>query len=460
MSHNNSLLPNSQSLNNLSETEQQQQQHNMHIPHLSYVEHNSLVRLNVGGKMFMTHRDTLLSSKIYTLKHQGYHQSYQAVGIIDDTASSTTSTVRDDASEDNDDENFFIKLLDESNKFAVKDSDGAYFIDRSYSLFEVILEFIRTGDLILPINETIDHVLQTILVQKVLREADFYMIDISSQLYNIVGDGIYVSEEPKGFKKCMFFFDKDPTFKPSSVFVNGIFRNEFCLDREVRIINGTLIMYNNRDQVEYIMYPTTASYNGQLSLRTNTHTGGSNLPAVIVVRDSKRFNSTFILREAVPPNKIALNFSKAYYDLSDYNHSIRLLPLDTHTLQIVETFKDDLVPQSVTATPSSVSATRTASILTPEELFREKYTFSRRRPLHGVFEEDDDEEPSTPRQPNTVQNHHNQNGSSGTGSTTSSPRDISKTSMKLIRTNFIAKSKKNVSIIIPLYSQNNYINLQ
>lgn len=50
-----------------------------------------------------------------------------------------------------------------------------------------------------------------VFVQHLIREADFYMIDISDQLYNIVGDGLYVSEDLKGgtnARRSLFFFDK------------------------------------------------------------------------------------------------------------------------------------------------------------------------------------------------------------------------------------------------------------
>jgi hypothetical protein len=64
------------------------------------------------------------------------------------------------------------------------------------------------------IPSLIHHDMQ-VFAQKLIKEADFYMIDISDQLYNIVGDGVYVSEDLKGgSRRSLFFFDKDPIYKP------------------------------------------------------------------------------------------------------------------------------------------------------------------------------------------------------------------------------------------------------
>lgn len=65
-------------------------------------------------------------------------------------------------------ENFFTALLSGRTP-AVKDELGHYFVDRDGQYFAVLLEFLRTGDLIIP---------PPLRREAVLREAAFYLIDI------------------------------------------------------------------------------------------------------------------------------------------------------------------------------------------------------------------------------------------------------------------------------------------
>jgi len=86
------------------------------------------VKLNIGGRVFITHKSTLISKG----------------------------------------ENFFSKLL--SGMFgSTKDENGAYFIDRNGDYFVPILDFLRTGQLVIP---------SSIPREGIEIEADFYQIKL------------------------------------------------------------------------------------------------------------------------------------------------------------------------------------------------------------------------------------------------------------------------------------------
>jgi len=373
--------------------------------------------------------------------------------------------------------NFFTQLLQDSNEeMTVKDETGAYFIDRNKDYFGIILEFIRSGELNIPLavaspgnnsgsnsaysyqqsNQTMfANPMTQSFVQKLICEADFYMIDISSQLYNIVGDGIYVSEDEKGSdKRCLLFFDKDPVFQPCSLFMNGAFRSESLHDKELYICNGSLLMYNSAGELEYVMYPTTATTSGNSTTSSYVHFRQSNNTGVspgrgsmastnvIVVRDCKRFNKNFILREAVPPSKILLSHDKAYFNLSDYNHSIRIEHIDSQHYLIIESFKDDgaPVPNDLLMHDVIGLATKPAKKALPQEMvIGNRYTFPRMRPLHGLFPDEDDENDDVPVSHGS--------SSSSTRSQHDSGKILSRTRMRVVKTNFIAKSKGNFMYI-------------
>jgi hypothetical protein len=428
---------------------------------------SQIVQFNVGGTIFATSRDTLVSmSKLYTLKTQPFNAATAATPNEDTMNSHTFSEhTYDSDMEDNEymeNENFFTRLLDDSNnELAAKDQNGAYFIDRNKDYFQIILEFIRTGDLVLPFHcieqksgpDGLTIALMQSFVQKLIREADFYMIDISSQLYNIVGDGIYISEEIKSERKSICFFDKDPIFQPCSVFINGTIQAKALQDKELFICNGSLLMYNTDKELEYVLYPTVASSVSNDGTSSHIHfrqvgtssyrQGISNMSTsnVIVVRDCKKFNKTFILKETTPPEKILLSHNKAYFNLSDYNHSILFEAIDNQHFNVIESCKDE-VTSSDGITSQTITTPATPKKLFPEEIIiGSRYTFSRMRPLHGLFpDEDEDEDVITVNlAPSPV--HHN--NSSRDLKAQESSNIIGKTRMRVIKNNFIAKSKLN-----------------
>jgi len=88
---------------------------------------NNIIGLNVGGKMFLTTRETLTSLS---------------------------------------GENFFSVMLNGSVP-TPKDSNGYYFVDRNPKYFEPILDYLRTGEWSCPPHLSEEHL---------LKEADYYMI--------------------------------------------------------------------------------------------------------------------------------------------------------------------------------------------------------------------------------------------------------------------------------------------
>jgi len=106
------------------------------------------VKLNIGGTKFLTSKSTLSS-----------------VGT-----------------------NFFTKLLSEDMPSS-RDEEGCYFIDRNGKTFQILLDFLRTGELIIP---------PTVNERAVYLEADFYSIDLSSTFCPSIRDGAYVYPNERG----------------------------------------------------------------------------------------------------------------------------------------------------------------------------------------------------------------------------------------------------------------------
>jgi hypothetical protein len=112
------------------------------INHLHNDASHGLIKLNIGGRLYTTTKQTLLSKG----------------------------------------ENFFSPLLS-GDIPSVKDDNGAYFVDRNGRFFEPILDFLRNGTLILP---------PSMSLESVLIEANFYGIDVMEGLGNIQ-EGLYTS---------------------------------------------------------------------------------------------------------------------------------------------------------------------------------------------------------------------------------------------------------------------------
>lgn len=127
-------------------------------------------------------------------------------------------------------ENYFTRLLDENQHLGfIKDENGCYFIDRNPKYFALILEYLKSGELNLfdsaeyrsselDAPEYGFHDLQ-LFAQKIIKESDYFMLDVSDQLYNIVGDQLYVSDcfqdrTNRSNQRCLIFFDKDPLRRP------------------------------------------------------------------------------------------------------------------------------------------------------------------------------------------------------------------------------------------------------
>jgi len=109
------------------------------VPNGSNSNGSEIVSLNIGGVIYTTVRSTLLKGG----------------------------------------PNFFTALLDPNSPHTItRDKNGHLFIDRPGIYFGPLLEFLMTGDFILP---------QTLVgyEKQVAREAQFYLIPIPSQLFSL-----------------------------------------------------------------------------------------------------------------------------------------------------------------------------------------------------------------------------------------------------------------------------------
>jgi len=107
------------------------------------MEDEEIVYLNIGGKKYVTTKTTLLSKG----------------------------------------QNFFTPLITGNIK-SHKDKDGAYFIDRNGTYFKPLLDYLRHGELLVPMNMQLEHI---------LKEADFYSIDVVPGLCGQIKEGLYTS---------------------------------------------------------------------------------------------------------------------------------------------------------------------------------------------------------------------------------------------------------------------------
>jgi len=97
-------------------------------------------------------------------------------------------------------DNFFSRLVQGTISSYV-DEEGYYFVDRNGDLFGPILDFLRTGSLIIP---------PVISVRAILCEADFYSIDLSHSFCGEIKDGLYVYEASHPDERRLLFIERDP----------------------------------------------------------------------------------------------------------------------------------------------------------------------------------------------------------------------------------------------------------
>jgi len=107
-------------------------------------------------------------------------------------------------------QNFFAALLNE-NIPSLQDEDGYYFIDRTGELFTPILNFFRTGLLVIP-----DHINPFLIIN----EAQFYSIDLSDAFCGNFVEGLYTSEGISSGQSILFI-EKHPE-KPWMMVLTGI----------------------------------------------------------------------------------------------------------------------------------------------------------------------------------------------------------------------------------------------
>ncbi|KAF0983597.1 hypothetical protein FDP41_010662 [Naegleria fowleri] len=156
-------------------------------------------------------------------------------------------------------ENYFTRLLDDNQHLGIiRDENGCFFIDRNPKYFAIILEYLKSGELNLFDSaeyrsselDTPEHGFHDLqlFAQKIIREADYFMIDISDQLFNIVGDQLYVSEffqdrTNRSNQRCLIFFDKDSHRRPCSLYMSGIWFDHHIIDKECFVRNGVIEIY-------------------------------------------------------------------------------------------------------------------------------------------------------------------------------------------------------------------------
>jgi hypothetical protein len=90
--------------------------------------------------------------------------------------------------------NFFGPLLD--GQFGrLQDSSGAYFIDRNGRWFAPILDYLRQGVLVLPVD---------VKIEQIVEEAKYYSIDLLPGLCGDLKEGLYTSSN------WILYFERDP----------------------------------------------------------------------------------------------------------------------------------------------------------------------------------------------------------------------------------------------------------
>jgi len=179
-----------------------------------------IIRLNIGGHLFVTTKSTLLSRG----------------------------------------ENFFTPLLN-GKLNSHKDESGAFFIDRNGKYFEPILDFLRHGDLVVPTD---------LSLSLVLKEANFYSIDITPGLVN-VQEGLYTSSN------WILFLERDSNH-PWMFGVTGVeddkstgnkevFFKQLCIVKDGAIhwnYNNVTYQIYSMDSGVYIWNPEVFKSNSQL----------------------------------------------------------------------------------------------------------------------------------------------------------------------------------------------------
>uniref|UniRef100_A0A6B2LAE6 BTB domain-containing protein n=1 Tax=Arcella intermedia TaxID=1963864 RepID=A0A6B2LAE6_9EUKA len=183
-----------------------------------------MVYLNIGGVKFVTTKTTLLSKG----------------------------------------QNFFTPLIKGQIK-SHKDKHGAFFIDRNGEYFKPLLDFLRHGELLVPPNIKLEHVLV---------EADFYSINLIPGLCGNIKEGLYTSSN------WIIFLERDQKHP----WIFGITGVEDDISRETRNVflkqvctvvdsklqwhyNGNLYELYVRQDKLYIWEPNVYNSETQLFFR-------------------------------------------------------------------------------------------------------------------------------------------------------------------------------------------------
>jgi uncharacterized protein YbaR (Trm112 family) len=213
---------------------------------------NGIVRLNVGGKIYQTTSETLFSKG----------------------------------------PNFFSAILNnEGSISSTVDETGAIFVDRNGRLFEAILDYLRTGSLIVP---------PTMSLEAILREAAFYCIDVTQALCHI-RPGLYSSSGGRGMSQIgdthswLLLVQRDPS-RPNQVGVTGIFGSCIVYEKSCPLLPGGIIVLKHKAESRKHS-PSSDDLHLHICLSEEDPTGQT-----LICRDATRWYSIRTLSWKQEPN--------------------------------------------------------------------------------------------------------------------------------------------------------------
>jgi len=127
-------------------------------------------------------------------------------------------------------ENFFTRLIS-GQVPSIKDSKGQYFIDRDGKYFEPILEYLRTGDVVIP---------RDISLKSVVREANFYNLEFP--LHEESGSLEFITDGWLNERRVARAYDK--ICKMGDYIVTLVLQDfKRCADEGIQPIESSLFVY-------------------------------------------------------------------------------------------------------------------------------------------------------------------------------------------------------------------------
>ncbi|EGT44543.1 hypothetical protein CAEBREN_06597 [Caenorhabditis brenneri] len=136
----------------------------------------------------------------------------------------------------------FFKVMVETDIPVIKDNTGAIFIDRSAKHFELILNFMRDGDVALPERKKD--------IQEIQKEAQFYLLDgLMTKLRFIESEDEFLQLVTEPVKPVLVFH--------YSVIAFGRLRYPFCVNMES-------FLEKYKDTFDIYFKPQKVGHNGEI----------------------------------------------------------------------------------------------------------------------------------------------------------------------------------------------------